>query len=215
MYCAYLVPIITECLSCISQALSLSRRRHPAFHFTHTHDVLQRTNINETIMSSQKTDLIYTEAVLQDREEKKSLVVDTISSHCVESSPFEELRWIGEALEKGDQLVADIVTGGWCNFSYRIYLEGNPDRQLYAKLAFPRALWDPNPDAHFDIQRIEKEFQMMELYHRLDPGSVAIPYLCLDVDHMKLLVTQWSPSDEQFANQFIDGVVDVRYVVIY
>ena len=27
---------------------------------------------------------------------------------------------------------------------------------------------------------------------------------------MKLLVTEWSPADEQLSNQFIDGVVDAR-----
>jgi len=169
-------------------------------------------------MSNQKSDVIYTEAVLQDREEKKQLVVDTISSHCrlmeSSSSSTDDLKWIKEALVQGDILVADIVTGGWCNFSYRVYLKRNPEIQVYVKLAFPRALWDPNPDAYFDTQRIEKEFHMMKLYHHLNPGSVAIPYTCIDVDTMKLLITQWSPSDEQFANQFIDGVVDIRYVVI-
>ncbi len=44
--------------------------------------------------------------------------------------------------------------------------------------------------------------------------SVAVPYLCLDIDGMKLLVTQWSEADEQWANQFIDGSVDTRYAVV-
>jgi hypothetical protein len=160
-------------------------------------------------MADKQTD-IHTEAVAKDREEKKKLVVDTISSYCVNSARFEDLRLMGEAIEAGDRLVAKILTGGWCNFSYRIHLDGNPERQVYAKLAFSRALWNPDPDAHYDLKRIDNEFQMMELYHRLHPGCVAIPYLCTDVDNMKLLVTQWSPSDEQFANQFIDGVVDLR-----
>ena len=163
-------------------------------------------------MSDQEVTAIHSEAVIKDREAKKTVVVETISAHCVDSSPFEDLRLIGEALQGGDKLVAKILTGGWCNFSYCVYLEGNPERKVYAKLAFSRALWNPDPDAHYDLKRIDNEFHMMELYHGINPGSVAIPYLCLDVDNMKLLVTQWASSDEQFANQFIDGVVDLRYV---
>jgi hypothetical protein len=37
-----------------------------------------------------------------------------------------------------------------------------------------------------------------------------VPYLLLDVQDMKLLVTQWSDADEQWANQFIDGSIDTR-----
>ena len=51
---------------------------------------------------------------------------------------------------------------------------------------------------------------MMEKFAKLSPGCVAAPYLLLDIDDMKLLATQWSTSDEQMANQFIDGVADIR-----
>ena len=37
------------------------------------------------------------------------------------------------------------------------------------------------------------------------------PYFCINIEtDKKLLVTQFSPLEEQFANQFIDGVVDIR-----
>jgi len=168
-----------------------------------------------TDQEEDKTTAVHSEAIIQDREEKKKLVVDTLAAHCVLTSPYEDLCYMGKAIQDGDKLVAKILTGGWCNFSYRVYLERQPERQVYCKLAFSRALWNPDPNAHYDLKRIDNEFHMMELYHTLDPGSVAIPYLCLDVDNMKLLVTQWSPSDEQFANQFIDGVVDERYDCLF
>jgi hypothetical protein len=160
-------------------------------------------------MSDEKTALIHSEAVATDREIKKQLVVDTISSHCSDS-PFEDLRLIGEALQGGDVLVAQTLSGGWTNFSYRVYLKGNPEQQIFAKVAFERALWNPDPTAHHDLKRVDNEFEMMGLYQKIAPGCVAVPYLCLNVDNMKILVTQWSIADEQFANQFIDGVVDVR-----
>jgi len=43
-------------------------------------------------------------------------------------------------------------------------------------------------------------------------APVATPYLCADIDDFKILVTQWAPTDEQWANQFIDGEVDHRII---
>lgn len=143
-----------------------------------------------------------------DQELKKQIVAEVISSYCNDASQFEDLRSIGQALQDGDRLHVEILTGGYTNFSYRVFLEGAPEIQLYAKLSFSRALWNPN--AHFDLARTSNEFKMMEIFKTIDPDSVAVPYLCLDIEDMKLLVTQWSPADEQWGNQFIDGTVDVR-----
>jgi len=152
------------------------------------------------------------QAIENDKENKKKVVIEIITEHCNDSSQFEDLKLIGEALQAGDKLDINILTGGLTNFSYRISLEQRPEIQLYAKLCFARALWNPDPDAHYDLIRTVNEFKMMGTFNSIDPGSVAIPYLCLDVDDMKLLVTQWSPADEQWANQFIDGTVDVRVI---
>lgn len=51
---------------------------------------------------------------------------------------------------------------------------------------------------------------MMQKFAKLSPGCVATPYFLLDIEDMKLLATQWASADEQMANQFIDGVVDMR-----
>lgn len=155
------------------------------------------------------------QAIEIDKEIKKKVVIKVITEHCNDSSQFEDFKLIGEALQTGDKLEINILTGGLTNFSYRISLEQRPEIQLYAKLCFARALWNPDPDAHYDLIRTVNEFKMMGTFNSIDPGSVAIPYLCLDVDDMKLLVTQWSPADEQWANQFIDGTVDIRLVSLY
>ena len=143
-----------------------------------------------------------------DKEQKKKVVVEAISSHCNNSSQFKDLRLIGDALECGDKLEAEVLTGGLTNFSYKVVVAGAPKLQLYAKLAFSHSACDPSTS--FDLDRTVNEFKMMERFKVIDPDSVAIPYLCIDVDDMKLLVTQWSPADEQWANQFIDGTVDIR-----
>lgn len=43
-------------------------------------------------------------------------------------------------------------------------------------------------------------------------APVATPYLCENVDNMKILVTEWSSTDGQWANQFIDGQVNHRVI---
>jgi hypothetical protein len=84
-------------------------------------------------------------AIEKDREEKKSLVVKAISAHCNDSSKFQDLRNIGQALQDGDELQLNILSGGYTNFSYRAFLKKNPSIQLYAKLSFSRALWNRLP----------------------------------------------------------------------
>jgi len=150
------------------------------------------------------------QAVETDKQLKKQLVAQVIASHCNDSSQFQDLRIIGQALKGGDELIVDILTGGYCNFSYRVFLKGNPDMQLYAKLSFP---WPVHvPDANIDPERTVNEFKIMKTLNGIDPASVVAPYLCVDIEDMKLLVTQWSSADEQWANQFIDGTVDPRIV---
>jgi hypothetical protein len=50
----------------------------------------------------------------------------------------------------------------------------------------------------------------MEAFNELNPGFAATPMLCVDVEGMKLLVSEWSASDEQFANQIIEGSINPR-----
>lgn len=76
------------------------------------------------------------------------------------------------------------------------------------------ALWNPDPEVDYSTIRTENEFGIMQkVSQMLNDAPVAVPYLCADVRDMKLLVTQWaSHADEQWANQFIDGIVDDRPV---
>lgn len=140
----------------------------------------------------------------------KILVAELISSHCHDLSEFQDFRRIGQALQAGAELQLDILSGGYTNYSYRIFLDGSPSVQLFAKLSFSHALWNPDPTMHYDLSRTDNEYKMMKLFHKINPEAVAVPYLLLDVEDMKLLVTQWSEADEQWANQFIDGSVDTR-----
>ena len=54
----------------------------------------------------------------------------------------------------------------------------------------------------------------MQSVSEIAPSCVVKPLGCWDIvqddQNMKLFVTEWSSADEQFCNQFIDGVVDSR-----
>eukprot|EP00978_Attheya_sp_CCMP212_P001352 scaffold2847_cov56-Attheya_sp.AAC.2 len=147
----------------------------------------------------------------RDKKEKQRLVVDAVASHCRVDSSFEDLRVIADAiLQHGDTLEIENLAGGYTNYTYKLFLGSDPSKALFSKLCFPRAFWNPDPDLHYDVQRTENEYIMMERFAKLAPGCVATPYFIIDIDDMKLLVAQWSPADEQMANQFIDGSVDLR-----
>lgn len=150
--------------------------------------------------------------VQEDKEQKKQAVTSYIASKCEADSEVENLREIGTCLSNGAKLEIDILTGGLANYTYKISCKDTNngiEHKLFAKLSFPFA--QLFPDKPCPLSRTQNEFEMMRTFHKFSPGLVACPYFCDDIDEgMKLLVTQWSPVDEQFANQFIDGTVDGR-----
>lgn len=155
------------------------------------------------------------EAMSKDQEDKKIVVIETLISHCNETSPHGDLREIGAALKNGDKLVAEIIAGGKTNFSYKVFLEKSPERPVFAKICFSYALWNPDRTVHYDLARTENEYKMMRQFSALmgPAAPVATPYLCVDVPgDMKLFVAQWAPADEQWSNQFIDGEIDHRVI---
>lgn len=162
---------------------------------------------------------VYSEEVNQDKELKKQILIDLVASHCNETSEFDEFRSIGEALKSGDKLTANVISGGVTNYSYKVFLEGDPEGapSFFAKIAFPYALWNPDRSVHYDVARTANEFKIMKRFKEMlgEDAPVAKPYLCVDVEDtgMKILVVEWtSNADEQWANQFIDGEVDHRVI---
>lgn len=149
------------------------------------------------------------------KEQKKALVLGTLATMCRSdgAEPYPAMKDIGVALTKnGDELKAKILTGGLTNFTYMIYTDSQ-DSKLFAKLSFPYS--HIMPDQTCPLVRADSEFHMMKLFQEVAPGCAAVPYCCLDIKGddgvaLKLLVTEWVPSNEQFGNQFIDGAVDPR-----
>jgi hypothetical protein len=138
----------------------------------------------------------------KDQEEKKKIVIETILEHCNDASPFEDLRFIGNAVKSGgDKLICKTVSGGQTNYSYKLHLESDAGKAVYAKLAFSYALWNPDRSQAYDLQRTQNEFDLMnrfaDMMGGLDKAPIATPYFCVDVQDMKLLVTQWASTDEQ------------------
>jgi len=148
----------------------------------------------------------------------RDIVAETITSHVSDlATRFVAFKKISMKLSQGDEFIIEPTRGGGAtNFSYKVCLryDPDPDLALFAKLSFPYALWNPDPNVLYDLERTENEYAIMNrVSEMMDDAPIATPYLCVDVQHnMKLLVTEWSKSDEQWATQFIDGVVDNRVV---
>lgn len=53
---------------------------------------------------------------------------------------------------------------------------------MFAKLSFPSALWNPDRNAHYDVNRGRAEYKMMNQYSKFSPGCVAKAYLCEPID---------------------------------
>ena len=150
----------------------------------------------------------------EDKHIKKSLLIETITKECTTSS-HTTLQQIHSALSKGHKLEATVLSGGYTNYSYKVYVtEHEPELCVFAKLSFEFALWNPDKSAHYDLQRTVNEYEIMVSTSAKTPDSIVSPLALLDIKHdnqnMKCLVTEWSKADEQFCNQFIDGQVDPR-----
>lgn len=169
------------------------------------------TKVTMANQAEEQTPEQLAEELTKDREAKKQIVSDTIASLCNDASEFQDLRDIGAALNSGDSLRIKVLAGGATNYAYKVSLEKDRDKTLFAKICFKFALWNPDRSAHYDLSRVENEFLIMKKFKTMmDDAPVVTPYHCLDVCDMKLLVAEWAPADEQIANQFIDGSVDER-----
>lgn len=150
---------------------------------------------------------------VEDKILKKKLLLSTIATECKSSSHI-DLQQINKAINNGSKLDATVLSGGYTNYSYKVFIVDKPELVVFAKLCFEFALWNPDKDAHYDLQRTTNEYEIMVTMSKLAPNSIVNPILLSDIEHegqsMKLLVTEWSCADEQFCNQFIDGSVDPR-----
>ena len=156
------------------------------------------------------------DALAEDKRVKKLLLIDTITKQCA-SSPHEMLQQINQVINvsgDGSRLEATVLSGGYTNFSYKVYVDRHPELCVFAKVCYEFAVWSPDRSARFDLLRVENEYEIMEKMSKITPGTVVTPFALWDIHHegenMKLLVTEWSKVNEQFCNQFIDGTVDPR-----
>ena len=153
-----------------------------------------------------------------EKMKKRELVVNTIIQRSAFSS-HQILQAINEAANLSSatgssNVEAIVLSGGYTNYSYKIFVPDQPNLCLFAKLTFEHAIWNPDKDALYDLQRTVNEYELMATFSKINPDCVVAPLALWDVEHegqkMKLLVTKWSKADEQFSNQFIDGSIDPR-----
>lgn len=144
--------------------------------------------------------------------ETLSLAIKKIIPHCNENSEHCLLRLIGIALKSGKDELKGTSLEGSTNYSFKIYLESDPSVALFAKVAFSYALWNPNREVKFGVERETMEFNMMKRFAASigESAPVAKPYLCIDIDSStRMLVCEFIES-RLLANQFVEGTVDKR-----
>ncbi|KAL3894928.1 MAG: hypothetical protein SGARI_007601, partial [Bacillariaceae sp.] len=150
-----------------------------------------------------------------DRQEKLKILLESLEPLCNEASEHEQLRKIGRALEKGDKLTGKVLSGGYTNYSYKVFLENEPDVAIFAKVGFTYAIWAPDHSVYYDLDRLTTEYECMKRFSKElgeDDPCVATPLALLDIaKDTRALVAEWvAPADEQWAHQFIEGEVDER-----
>ncbi|EJK62720.1 hypothetical protein THAOC_16656, partial [Thalassiosira oceanica] len=69
----------------------------------------------------------------EDKLLKKKILLDTILDK-LRGSNDEVLKQLSQAIDSGDNLNADVLSGGYTNYSYKVYVEGNPDLCIFAKV---------------------------------------------------------------------------------
>ena len=154
-----------------------------------------------------------------DQEAKKALVLSEISKRCHSNNNAEcdHLRAIGQTLESGDSLVCKIIAGGKTNYSYKVFCANNPSLAVYAKISFSYALWNPDKSQEYDLQRAVNEFKIVQQFVSMihpEKAPVAQPYFLADISdgtaQMKLVVTEWAATSEQWAAEFTEGHVNAQ-----
>jgi thiamine kinase-like enzyme len=152
---------------------------------------------------------------LVEDKQKKTAILKRVIAETAATSTADIFQKIHNVINnEGGKIEATILSGGYTNYSYKVFVPGEPGLAVFAKLSFEYALWNPDKSSHYDLQRTVCEYEIMNLMAEKVGGSVVAPLACIDIEEegqkMKVLVTEWSKADEQFCNQFIDGAVDSR-----
>ena len=75
-----------------------------------------------------------------DKNVKKTLLIETITKECT-TSEHEILQQINNAIGgEGSTLEAIVLSGGYTNYSYKVYVKEQPKLCVFAKLSFEYAL---------------------------------------------------------------------------
>lgn len=153
------------------------------------------------------------------KEETKRVVIEALTEEFKKPSGHEEINAFSKGLEEGREMQLKVLTGGLCNYSYKLTFKDSDDAALFVKLTFgtPVAF----PDVPCSPSRTSYEFKAMELFAKATPypQTAVKPYLIFDVEggeeNMKVIVTEFSSRlEEQAANVFVDGdSVDKNFAI--
>ena len=121
------------------------------------------TTTTTTEKEEEEEERVALQLIEQEKEEKRKLVLSIVKTYCQSDSKFHGLAEIGKGLEEKEsgkddddgskeeeeesssgkvvELICQIISGGKTNYSYKLYLNNNPSKAVFAKIAFDYALW--------------------------------------------------------------------------
>lgn len=147
------------------------------------------------------------------KEELKRIVIKAITEEIKKpsSQEHEDVRAIAKGLEEGQELELKVITGGLCNYSYKLQFKEEEDGPvLFVKLTFGTPLLFPTVNCSPD--RTKYEFKAMQMFSKISPYPEAClkPYLYFEIDgseeNMKVFAMQYSSRlEEQYGHLFMDG----------
>lgn len=169
------------------------------------------------MLDALQTEFSAAQAQFKEEEKKKAIVLDAVQSKCSTTSEHKVLREMAETQAATDgNLDGELISGGKTNYSFKIFIDTDRSKAVYAKLFLPYAVWDEDRHFLFDVQRADSEYNMMKKLVSTSRNvcNVACPLFVVDVQgDAKLLVAEWAgQTEEQWGNQFIEGQVDGRVV---
>jgi hypothetical protein len=111
---------------------------------------------------------------------KQMLLIDTITKNCV-SSLHEILQKINHAIHgagDGSKSEATVISEGYTNFACKVSIDKHPELCMFAEFCFQYAMWNPDRTIHFDLQRVENEYNIMQEMTSRAPGSAVSSLAC-------------------------------------
>ena len=91
---------------------------------------------------------------LVEDKQKKTAILKRVIAETAATSTADLFQKIHNVINNdGGKIEAIILSGGYTNYSYKVFVQGQPDLAVFAKLSFEYALWNPDKVSNLCISK--------------------------------------------------------------